>query len=121
MSSAPPPLPPPPFGGDGRPIGAPSPYGTLYDPRRYREHPDGTTVLVLGILGVMVCGILGPIAWAKGNRVRREMDAQPTEMWTNRGTVTAGWVCGIVATVIMIVQVVFLLGFLILVIAVEGG
>jgi hypothetical protein len=90
------------------------PHGRPIDPRHFREHGDGTTVLVLGILGVVVCGILGPIAWAKGNRVRREMDAQPGVEWTNRGLVTAGWICGIVSTAILLLQV----GIVMIVIAV---
>ena len=67
----------------------------------YQEDSQATTILVLGILSLVVCQILGPIAWVMGQRVRREMDAHPEVTWTNRGSVTAGWVCGIIGSVLL--------------------
>ncbi len=74
-----------------------------------REHPAGTTVLVLGILSLVICGILGPIAWAKGNTAKREMDAHPEVHWTNRGSVTGGRICGMIATGLLALGVVFVI------------
>ena len=71
-----------------------------------REHPAGTTVLVLGILSLVICGLLGPFAWAKGNTAKREMDAQPEVRWSNRGSITAGRICGMIASILLIVAVV---------------
>lgn len=71
-----------------------------------REHPAGTTVLVLGILGLVLCGVLAPFAWIKGNNAKREMDAQPNINWTNRGTVTTGRILGIVGTVMILLGMV---------------
>lgn len=82
-----------------------------------REHPDGTTVLVLGILGLVVCGLLAPVAWIKGNSAKREMDAQPQVTWTNQGAVTAGRICGIIGSVLLIIGVAFFVLFLIAVVA----
>jgi hypothetical protein len=96
------------------------PYGQPFDPRYVREHGDANTVLVLGILGLVLCGILGPIAWVKGNRVKREMDAQPSVQWTNRGMMTAGRICGIVSTVILAMQVVFLIVWIVLFISISN-
>ena len=42
------------------------------------QHPQGTTILVLGILSLVVCGILGPFAWSMGNKALREINADPT-------------------------------------------
>jgi hypothetical protein len=70
-----------------------------------REHPAGTTVLVLGILSLVICGLLGPIAWVKGNNAKREMDAQPGVQWSNRGSITAGRICGMIATIFLILMV----------------
>lgn len=81
------------------------PWGPYGQPTNAREHPDGTTVLVLGILGLAVCGLLAPIAWVKGSKAKREMDAQPQVMWTNRGSVTAGWVCGIIGSVLILLAI----------------
>ncbi|WP_207792648.1 hypothetical protein [Nocardioides acrostichi] len=67
-----------------------------------REHPEGTTILVLGILGLVLCGPFTAIpAWVKGNRVLREIDSSKAQH-TNRGLVKAGQVMGIIGTVIFV-------------------
>ena len=63
-----------------------------------REHPNGTTIFIFGILGIVVCGLLGPVAWVMGSRALSEMTQQPATVWTNRGQVRAGQVCGIIST-----------------------
>ena len=72
-----------------------------------RDHPSGTTVLVLGILGLVVCGLLAPVAWIKGNSAKREMDAQPNINWTNRGSVTAGRILGMIGTALIVLGILF--------------
>ncbi|MDT4922093.1 MAG: hypothetical protein QOI15_2995 [Pseudonocardiales bacterium] len=89
----------PPYG-PGVPAGYPPPASGI-------EHPQGTTVLVLGIVGLVVCGLLGPFAWVMGNRVLREIDAAPPGYFSNRGNVVAGRICGIIATVLLILGIVF--------------
>ena len=74
-----------------------------------REHPSGTTILVLGILSLVVCGVLGPFAWSMANNALREIDSQPGVHWSNRGNVTAGRICGIIGTCILGASVVMLL------------
>ena len=96
MSSYPPP-PPPPLG--------PTPGN--WQQTNQAEHPDGTTILVLGILSLVVCGILGPFAWNMGNRATREMNANPGVVYRNRGNITAGRICGMIATILIIVGVAF--------------
>jgi hypothetical protein len=97
---------PPPYG-----QGPPGPYGPQdpqygYPPPGWRpEHPQGTTVLVLGILSLVVCGILGPFAWSMGNKALAEIDAHPG-YYSNRGSVVAGRICGIIASILLIVTVV---------------
>ncbi len=71
------------------------------------EHPRGTTVLVLGILSLMACGLLGPFAWKMGATAIDEMDAQPEVYWSNRGNVTAGRICGIIGTAFLAIGVLF--------------
>jgi uncharacterized membrane protein YjgN (DUF898 family) len=101
MAYQPPPYPP---YGQGPPYGYPPPgYGI--------EHPQGTTLLVLGILSLVVCGILGPFAWSIGNRALAEIDAAPPGYFRNRGNVAAGRICGIIATVLLILGVFFLVLF----------
>ena len=68
-----------------------------------RPHPRGTTVLVLGIIGIFCFGIiLGPIAAVMGKRALDEIDANPGA-YTNRGQVQAGMILGIVAIVLWVV------------------
>lgn len=90
------------------PYGQGPPYG--YPPPGYGvEHPQGTTVLVLGILSLVVCSILGPFAWSMGTRALREIDAAPPGYFRNRGNVAAGRICGMIATILLIVGVVVLI------------
>lgn len=66
-----------------------------------REHPDGTKILVLGIVGLVLCGIiLGPIAWSMGNKAMAEINSNTAVTYTNKGSVNAGRICGIIATVL---------------------
>ncbi|MCP9622326.1 DUF4190 domain-containing protein [Nocardia otitidiscaviarum] len=78
------------------------------------DHPQATTILVLGILGLVLCQLLGPVAWIMGSKARREIDASGGTLG-GRGNVTAGYVCGIVATCLM------LLYFVIFAIAIGAG
>ena len=94
------PPPPPPPGGSIA-------YGSF---GHTREHPQGTTILVLGILSLVVCGLLGPFAWSMGSKALREMDASPG-VWSNRGNVTAGRICGIISSCLLIAGVAFLIVF----------
>ncbi|MGB5532375.1 MAG: DUF4190 domain-containing protein [Acidimicrobiia bacterium] len=79
----------------------------------YQEDSQATTVLVLGILSLVVCQILGPIAWVMGNNELAGIDAgrRPPQ---NRGTAQAGRILGIISTVLMIIGVVFLFIFLVI-------
>ena len=64
MSTSPPPPPPA--------------YQAPYSGYGGYEHPQGTTILVLGILSLVVCQLLGPVAWVMGNNAIAEIDRNPT-------------------------------------------
>ena len=89
--------------GYGQPYGQPG-YGQQVD------HPQGTTILVLGILGLVFCQILGVVAWVMGNNALREIDANPAA-YSNRSNVAAGRMLGIIATVLILL---FVIGFILL-------
>ncbi|WP_431908169.1 DUF4190 domain-containing protein [Nonomuraea jabiensis] len=74
-----------------------------------QTHPQGTTILVLGILSLVVCTFIGPFAWSMGNRALREID-ESGYYYENRGMVQAGRICGIVSSILMMVT----LGFVVL-------
>jgi len=85
-------------------------------------HPEANTALVMGIValaGTFVCGILcvvGPFAWAKGAKVRREIDANP-QRWSGRGEATAGYVMGIITTILMILAVLVVIAAIVIIAA----
>ena len=91
------PPPPPAYGYGGYPGG----YGGAYPvPAR------GGTILVFGILSLVVCSILGPIAWSMGNEELRRIERGEVDPST-RGNVTAGRVCGMIASILIIIAVAF--------------
>jgi hypothetical protein len=75
-----------------------------------RDHPQTTTILILGILGLAVCQVLGPFAWSMGNKALREIDASNGQL-SGRDTTNVGRILGIVATAILVLGVVFVLFF----------
>jgi hypothetical protein len=95
---------PPPYGAPPpQPPYGQQPYG--YGPPQ--DHPQATTVLVLGILGLVMCQIISPIAWVMGNRVVREIDATGGQLG-GRSSANAGRICGIVGTVLIGLSLLFL-------------
>ena len=90
----------------------PGPYGGGY-PVSPPNHPSASTVLVLGILGLVVCGVLAPFAWIKGNSALAEIDGQPGR-WSGRDQVQIGRVLGIVGSVLLGIAVLFLVGMALL-------
>jgi hypothetical protein len=100
----------------GVPYGAPQ-YTSAYGAAA-PDHPQATTVLILGILGIVVCGILAPFAWVMGNRVVAEIDASNGQIG-GRGNAQAGRICGIVGTVLIGIGLLFAVG--VVVIAIIGS
>jgi uncharacterized membrane protein YjgN (DUF898 family) len=74
------------------------------------NHPQATTVLILGILGLVVCQLLGPFAWTMGNRVVGEIDAAGGA-YSGRDTANIGRILGIVATALLVLSVLALIFF----------
>jgi len=63
----------------------------------------GTLILILGILGLVVCAPCGIAAWIMGNTDLREMDAGLMDP-SGRSNTKAGQICGIIATILFILQ-----------------
>lgn len=72
------------------------------------DHPQATTALVLGILGLVLCQVIAPFAWVMGKRAVDEIDASQGRLG-GRGPAQAGYVLGIVGTALLAVGVVFFL------------
>lgn len=65
----------------------------------------GTLVLVFGILGLVVCGPLGIAAWVMGNNDLKEMAAGTMDP-SGRSLTSGGRICGMIASILMIVAAV---------------
>lgn len=64
--------------------------------------PEGaTTVFVLGLLGIVLCGIIGIFAWTQGNDYLARCRAAGVEP---DGLAVAGRIMGIIGTVLVLVQ-----------------
>jgi hypothetical protein len=61
---------------------------------------------VLGIVGIVCCSIAAPFAWVIGKRVMNEIDSSGGR-FGGRGLAQAGFILGIVGTVLLVVSVVF--------------
>ncbi|MFE3058852.1 DUF4190 domain-containing protein [Nocardia sp. NPDC059239] len=95
----------------GYPQGYPPQAPGYYPPGYYGapapDHPQAVVVLILGIMSLVFCQLLGPIAWIMGGKARREI-SESNGMIGGSGMVTAGWICGIVATALMVLVVLFI-------------
>ena len=95
MSYSEPPPPPPQYGAPQPPYGAPAP-----------NHPRATLILVLGILSIPCCGLFTGIpAIILGRKALREIDGSPGQ-YGGRGLVNAGYICGIIGTVLSVVGII---------------
>ncbi len=72
------------------------------------EHPQGTVILILGILSIVLCQLLGPFAWVMGRRALAEIDSSG-RTYTNRTMVQAGMICGVIGTVFLALGLVSLI------------
>ena len=83
-------------------------------------HPQATTVLVLGIVGLVVCQVVGPFAWTMGNRVVAEIDAAGGRLGGG-SEANIGRILGIVSTALLALSVLLLGLFVMFNIAVLAG
>jgi hypothetical protein len=74
----------------------------------YPEPSQATTILVLGILSIVCCGLLGIAAWIMGNNELKAI-AEGRRPPENRGNANAGRICGIVGVALNALGLVFFL------------
>lgn len=84
-----------------------------YPPQGYYQrppdHPQATTVLILGCLGLAFCGFCAPFAWIKGRKTLAEIDASAGQLG-GRSQASAGYVMGIVGTALLGVMLLVMVG-----------
>ena len=79
----------------------PAPGYQPYQPYQLAANPfesRGTPVLVVGILSLVLCGLLGPVAWVMGNGIKTEAEAAG---FPEPGNSKAGRICGTVSSCIL--------------------
>ena len=104
--------PPPPPPGQGWGGGyAPPPQGQYGYVRQ--DHPRATTALVLGIVGLVLCGIAAPFAWRIGKGAMDDIDRSQGTLG-GRGQAQAGYVLGIIGTVLLVLGLLFFAVFVVL-------
>jgi hypothetical protein len=103
------------------PYGQPSPvpYGQPYGGVATQEHPQGTMIFVLGIIGIFV-GVCAPIAWYLGNKTLREIAASGAS-YSNVSQIRTGRMLGKVFTIIYIVFIVLYIVALIVIFGVAAS
>jgi len=96
VSYSEPPPPPPQYGAPQYPAGGVPP----------ANHPRAVLTLVLGILSIPCCGLFTGIpAIILGRGALAEIDGNPGQ-YGGRGLVNAGYICGIVGTVLSILGII---------------
>lgn len=80
--------------------------GAYYQPPQ--DHPRAMLSLILGILGLVICGLCAPFAWRIGKGAMNDIDASGGRLG-GRGTAQAGYILGLIGTILLIIGVVVLL------------
>jgi uncharacterized protein DUF4190 len=76
--------------------------------------PGAVLSLVLGIVGIVVCGIAAPFAWAQGRNAERAIAGAPPGAYSGKGMATAGKILGIIGTALLAIGVVALILLIVL-------
>jgi len=84
------------------------------------EHPQGTTVLILGIIGIVACQLCAPFAWSMGNKALEEIDRDPMR-YSNRSNVNLGRILGMVGTIILGVYLLLFVAYIVFAIVLVGS
>src|SRR5919109_535991 len=70
------------------------------------NEPKAVTAMVLGILGIAVCGVVAPFAWSFGKTSLDNIRASPGR-YAGEGMAQAGYILGIIGTCLLILAVIF--------------
>jgi hypothetical protein len=84
------------------------------------DHPQTTTILVLGIIGIVACQVTAPFAWVMGRRALAEIDQSGGQVG-GRSQVQVGYILGIVGSVLLGIAVLVLVVYAVLAIALVAG
>lgn len=122
----PPPAPPSPeaasFGAQVPPGPPGSSPGYVYQPPYVSppNAPGAVPALVLGIVGLALCGLCAPFAWVQGQKAERAIQASGGA-YAGGGMATTGKILGIVGTVFLILSMLFGIVYVVFLIVVAGS
>ena len=85
------------------PYATPTGFAPAAGPRRFRRPHRGGTILTLGILGVICCQLLGPVAWVMGQADMRQINDGVMDP-EGKALTQVGMILGIVGTVILVLS-----------------
>lgn len=75
------------------------------------QHSSRAVVsVVVGVLGIICCGLLAPIAWYLGNEELRNIDAGRLPE-SNRGLAQIGKILGIIGTILLVLALLWVVFF----------
>lgn len=85
------------------------------------QHHRGGLILALGIISIVVCGFVGPVAWVMGTRDLEEMRQGRMDP-LGKGLTEAGRICGMVGTALLVLGILLtIVWVLFVVLAAAGG
>jgi small-conductance mechanosensitive channel len=98
---------------------SPLPYGQQPYGAPPQEHPQGTMILIFGILGIFIT-IFAPIAWYVGNKAKKEIQASGIQ-YSNEQNISIGRMLGKIFTIIAIVSIAVTIVILIVVFGIAAS
>ncbi|WP_200837554.1 hypothetical protein [Ruania rhizosphaerae] len=84
--------------------GAPGGYGGYGGYSGVQEHPQGTMILIFGLVGIFFAP-LAIAAWVMGSKALKEIDASGIQ-YSNRSNVSTGKIIGMIVTILAIIGLV---------------
>lgn len=93
-----------------------SPYGG----QMAQPHPQGTMILIFGILSLVGISVLGPFAWYMGNKALKEIDANPAA-YSDRNNVNIGKILGMIGSILLALGVIALVAYIIFIVVIIGA
>jgi hypothetical protein len=71
---------------------------------------QATTALILGIVSIVCCQLLGPVAWFLGNQELKAI-REGRSPAAGEGLAKAGWILGIISSIILAFSLLWVLFF----------
>ena len=75
-----------------------------------QQSSKATIAVVVGVLGIVCCGLLAPVAWYLGNEEIKAIDAGRLSE-SNRGMAQVGKILGIIGSILLVLGLLWVLFF----------